>query len=233
LKPQRSPHWHTSSNKTTSTLRRHLLIGPFPGDQVFKSVKLWRAFLLNHHKGKENRFFCTICYDHSFPSLTVPSYFLPVPPVQTLSPFLWQGCLDTMRLVYMWTHRIWCCMCRASVSAHICIDGVLELRWEVDTYPVSNPKSISNWKPFASEKLIFYKDVLPENTLFFCCCCCLFVCLFVSRQGFSLQPRLSWNSLCRPGCPRTQKLACLCLTSAGIKGMWHNCLSETHYSFFY
>jgi hypothetical protein len=30
---------------------------------------------------------------------------------------------------------------------------------------------------------------------------CLFVCLFVSRQGFSVKPWLSWNSLCKPGWP--------------------------------
>ncbi|XP_052014819.1 carbonyl reductase [NADPH] 3 isoform X2 [Apodemus sylvaticus] len=28
---------------------------------------------------------------------------------------------------------------------------------------------------------------------------------------------LVWNSLCRPGCPRTQKSTCLCLPSSGIK----------------
>jgi hypothetical protein len=43
-----------------------------------------------------------------------------------------------------------------------------------------------------------------------------------SRQGFSVQPWLSWNSLCRPGWPRTQKSACLCLPSAGIKGVRHH-----------
>jgi hypothetical protein len=49
----------------------------------------------------------------------------------------------------------------------------------------------------------------------------LFVCLFVcfSRQGFSVSPWLSWNSLCRPGWPRTQTSACLCLPNAGIKGV--------------
>jgi hypothetical protein len=52
---------------------------------------------------------------------------------------------------------------------------------------------------------------------------CLFVCLFCFlRQGFSAWPWLSWNSLCRPGCPRTQKSACLCLLSAGIKGVRHH-----------
>jgi hypothetical protein len=50
---------------------------------------------------------------------------------------------------------------------------------------------------------------------------CLFVCLF-SRQGFSVYPWLSWNSLCRPGWPRTQKSPCLCLPSAGTKGVRHH-----------
>ena len=37
------------------------------------------------------------------------------------------------------------------------------------------------------------------------------------ETGFSVQPWLSWNSLCRPGWCRTQKSACLCLPpSAGI-----------------
>jgi hypothetical protein len=53
--------------------------------------------------------------------------------------------------------------------------------------------------------------------VFFCCCCCFF-----SRQGFSVYPWLSWNSLCRPGWPQTQKSACLCLPSTGIKGMCHH-----------
>jgi hypothetical protein len=60
---------------------------------------------------------------------------------------------------------------------------------------------------------------------------CLFVCLFVLfcfvlfcflKQGFSVWPWMSWNSLCRPGWPWTQKSACLCLPSAGIKGVRHH-----------
>jgi hypothetical protein len=47
-----------------------------------------------------------------------------------------------------------------------------------------------------------------------------FVCF--SRQGFSVYPWLSWNSLCRPGWPPTQKSTCLCLSSAGIKGVCHH-----------
>jgi hypothetical protein len=36
-----------------------------------------------------------------------------------------------------------------------------------------------------------------------------------SRQGFSLKPCLSWNSVCTPGWPQIQKSACFCLLSAG------------------
>jgi hypothetical protein len=48
-------------------------------------------------------------------------------------------------------------------------------------------------------------------------------------------------SLCSPGCPgthsvdqagpRTQRFACLCLSSAGIKGMCHHCPARLHYTF--
>jgi hypothetical protein len=56
--------------------------------------------------------------------------------------------------------------------------------------------------------------------LFFCLFVYLFVCFL--RQGFSVYRWLSWNSLCRPGWPRTQKSTCLCLLSAGIKGVCHH-----------
>jgi hypothetical protein len=45
------------------------------------------------------------------------------------------------------------------------------------------------------------------------------VCLFFKTEF----PWMSWNSLCRPGWPQTQKSACLCLPSAGIKGVRHHC----------
>jgi hypothetical protein len=35
-------------------------------------------------------------------------------------------------------------------------------------------------------------------------------------------PWLSWISLCRPGWPQTHKPTCLCLPSAGIKGVCHH-----------
>jgi hypothetical protein len=37
-----------------------------------------------------------------------------------------------------------------------------------------------------------------------------------------VQPWLSWNSLCRPGWPRTLRFTCLCFPSAGIKGVHHH-----------
>jgi hypothetical protein len=37
---------------------------------------------------------------------------------------------------------------------------------------------------------------------------------------------LSWNSLCRPGWPQSQKSACVCLPSAGIKGVGHQCQAK-------
>jgi hypothetical protein len=52
-----------------------------------------------------------------------------------------------------------------------------------------------------------------------------------SRDRVSLcsQPWLSWNALCRPGWPRTQKSACLCLPSAGIKGVRHHALLVNYF----
>jgi hypothetical protein len=46
----------------------------------------------------------------------------------------------------------------------------------------------------------------------------------LSRQGFSVKPWLSWDWICRPGWPRTHRSACLCLPSAGTKGVRHQLL---------
>jgi hypothetical protein len=60
-------------------------------------------------------------------------------------------------------------------------------------------------------------------TSFFLFVCFVYVFLFVFFEtGFLCVAWLSWNSLCRPGWPRTQKSACLCLPSAGIKGVCHH-----------
>ena len=51
-----------------------------------------------------------------------------------------------------------------------------------------------------------------------------FVCLFVFfKTGFPCIAWLSWNSLCRPGWPPTQKSTCLLLPSDGITGLHNNC----------
>ena len=75
-------------------------------------------------------------------------------------------------------------------------------------------------------------SVLCVLCVCFVFCFCLFVCLFsylcvwsdfwiFSRQEFSICPWLSWNSLCRPCWPCTQKSAYVCLPSAGIKAVHH------------
>ena len=49
-----------------------------------------------------------------------------------------------------------------------------------------------------------------------------FFFFFFPRQGFTMQPQLSWNTLCRRGWPQTQRFTCLCLPSAGSKGVHHH-----------
>jgi hypothetical protein len=58
-----------------------------------------------------------------------------------------------------------------------------------------------------------------------------FFFFFFFKQGFSAWPWLSWNSLCRPSWPRTQKSTCLCLPIAGIKDLYHHCPASTHHSY--
>jgi hypothetical protein len=57
----------------------------------------------------------------------------------------------------------------------------------------------------------------------------LFVCfaLFFKTGFLSLCSPGCPRTLCRPGWPGTQKSACLCLPSAGIKGMRHHCPATT------
>jgi hypothetical protein len=50
----------------------------------------------------------------------------------------------------------------------------------------------------------------------------LLLLLLLFETGFLCIARLSWSSLCRLCWPRTQKSACLCLSSAGIKGVHHH-----------
>ena len=93
-------------------------------------------------------------------------------------------------------------------------------------------------------------SVLCVLCVCFVFCFCLFVCLFsylcvwsdfwiFSRQEFSICPWLSWNSLCRPCWPCTQKSAYVCLPRAGIKAVHHQhpaniaIFSEIFLMFFY
>jgi hypothetical protein len=82
-------------------------------------------------------------------------------------------------------------------------------------------------------KHMWYPTVWPSSrivTAFLSTDSILFFFFFFgfSRQGFSVYPWLSWNSLCRLGWPRTQKFACLCLPSAGIKGVCHHARLRFH-----
>ena len=57
---------------------------------------------------------------------------------------------------------------------------------------------------------------------------CLFVCFLLFCFLVFFETGFPWLSLlCRPGCPRTQKPACLCLPSAGIKGVRHHFPAST------
>ena len=58
---------------------------------------------------------------------------------------------------------------------------------------------------------------------------CLFFFIFQDRVSLVL---LSWNSLCRPGWPQTQRSSCLCLSSTGIKGIYHHCPVAFFFFFF-
>ena len=58
----------------------------------------------------------------------------------------------------------------------------------------------------------------------------LFLLLVFPRQGFSVKLWLSRNSLCRPGWPGTQRSACLCLPSAGIKSVRHHYPAKSWHS---
>jgi hypothetical protein len=52
-------------------------------------------------------------------------------------------------------------------------------------------------------------NILCGERLFFCLFVCFVLFCFVfSSQGFSVEPWLSWNSLCRPGWPRSLSTSC-------------------------
>jgi hypothetical protein len=70
--------------------------------------------------------------------------------------------------------------------------------------------------------------------LFFCFCFLIFWLLLLLfwfgffETGFLCVALAVLNSLCRPGWPRTQKSACLCLRSAAIKGVCHQRSAQSY-----
>jgi hypothetical protein len=80
--------------------------------------------------------------------------------------------------------------------------------------------------------LFFPPNSLTNPPLLYCS---LFIYVFIYfgffETGFHCIALLYWNSLCRPGWPRTQKSAYPCLPSAGIKGVCHHCLATFSLSY--
>ena len=58
---------------------------------------------------------------------------------------------------------------------------------------------------------------------------CLFVCLFVWDRVSQYTPGCPETHSVRPGWPQTQKSTCLCLPSAGIKGVLHHCPASSSF----
>jgi hypothetical protein len=88
----------------------------------------------------------------------------------------------------------------------------------------TNPRSLPKIWPHSPSNLRTpqrsrpYKSCLLFSSLLLLLL--LFFIFYVFETGFLW---LSWNSLCRPGWPGTQKSSCLCLPTARIKGMCHHC----------
>ena len=96
--------------------------------------------------------------------------------------------------------------------------------WAISTVP----SSLLPTPSFLSVLLLFLPPFLPPSLLpsfphTVCLCLFGFFGFWFFETGFlCVALALSWNSLCRPGWPRTQKSSCLCLPSAGIKGVCHH-----------
>jgi hypothetical protein len=87
----------------------------------------------------------------------------------------------------------------------------------------TSPNSLVLYSFFLSFFLIFLVFFLLSFIFIYFVFVFVFVfCFLFFAFFFSVYPWLSWNSLCRPGWPQTQKSVCLCLPSAGIKGMDHH-----------
>jgi hypothetical protein len=53
---------------------------------------------------------------------------------------------------------------------------------------------------------------------------------FILRQGLDISPRLVWNLLCIPRLALNLWSSCLCLPSAGIRGVYHQAWPKTPFS---
>jgi hypothetical protein len=105
-----------------------------------------------------------------------------------------------------------------------CMDEVWVLIvWTPD---VKNFKE--NFVKFSQLMCIMYFQYIPNVQPFIQHNICIdslihmYIYNFFFETGFLCIPWLSWKSLCRPGWPRTQKSACLCPPSAGIKSVHHH-----------
>jgi hypothetical protein len=94
---------------------------------------------------------------------------------------------------------------------------------KIHIYPSNYRIYLLSWKTFYYTfnlpiRLNPFRFLIISSSLFYF----ILFYFWFSETGFLYIVPLSWNSLCRPGWPRTQKSTCLCLPSAGIKGVRHH-----------
>jgi hypothetical protein len=131
------------------------------------------------------------------------------------------SCFLLLKTFYLFSKLIWC-------VPHVCLvlrggGGSQEKALECPGTGVTDggEPACGSWEPNLGplkEQQVFFNHWAMSlasqwSFSFFLFCFVLFCFVFRDRVS------LSWNSLCRPGWPRTQKSACLCLPSAGIKGV--------------
>ena len=94
----------------------------------------------------------------------------------------------------------------------------VDLRANITSHPPHTPPSQDPGHAHSSpSEPPRHQLLLPSS-----CGVILSLSFFSSRQGFFVYPWLSWNSLCRPDWPRSQRSSCLYLLRAGIKGVRHH-----------
>ena len=87
----------------------------------------------------------------------------------------------------------------------------------VQTCPPHSPLAISCFSSVWSPLIPFLSSDSSYTPHY-----CSFFFFWFFEAGFLCIALAVMNSLCRPGWPRTQKSTCLCLPSAGIKGVRHH-----------